>query len=201
MLIGRKKDAELLNELYDRHTPELVAVYGRRKVGKTYLINQVFKDRVTFSHAGLSPIEQPPAGVLERTGVRERVLHPHTADQIRPRDLGSVHKGVLVVEKRRRRWPGDPGRPDHRSRRRCGGHMRSQVHRQGILCRQGLSSHPHEPQGPRHRECTQKVHRAQRSDNHIRPQEIRIRMGFRLGGDPRRPVRIKTTDDTAGTCP
>lgn len=33
-------------------------VYGRRRVGKTYLIKQLFKDRITFQHTGVSPIDQ-----------------------------------------------------------------------------------------------------------------------------------------------
>lgn len=55
-MIGRKKEIRELNRLYDSNKAELVAIYGRLRVGKTYLIDQVFKDRVTFKHAGLSPI-------------------------------------------------------------------------------------------------------------------------------------------------
>lgn len=56
-MVGREKEALVLTELYNRDEAELVAVYGRRRVGKTYLIDEVFKDRITFRHAGLSPIE------------------------------------------------------------------------------------------------------------------------------------------------
>ena len=34
-----------------------MAVYGRRRVGKTYLVNNVFENRFTLRHAGLSPVE------------------------------------------------------------------------------------------------------------------------------------------------
>ena len=57
MIIGREKEVRVLNELYDRESAELVAVYGRRRVGKTYLIDEVFSGRITFRHAGLSPVE------------------------------------------------------------------------------------------------------------------------------------------------
>ena len=56
-MIGRDKEVAELLELYDRDKAELVAVYGRRRVGKTYLVDETFKSRITFRHAGLSPIE------------------------------------------------------------------------------------------------------------------------------------------------
>ncbi|MBQ6335250.1 MAG: AAA family ATPase [Erysipelotrichaceae bacterium] len=56
-MIGREKEIKELERLYDRKRAELVAVYGRRRVGKTYLIDQTFEGRFTFRHAGLSPAE------------------------------------------------------------------------------------------------------------------------------------------------
>ena len=57
-MVGREKEISELLELYERDKAELVAVYGRRRVGKTYLVDEVFKNRITFRHAGLSPIEE-----------------------------------------------------------------------------------------------------------------------------------------------
>ena len=57
-MIGRKKEIAELQELYKGKNAELVAVYGRRRVGKTYLVDETFKGRITFRHAGLSPIEE-----------------------------------------------------------------------------------------------------------------------------------------------
>ena len=56
-MIGRKQEIAELNRIYNRNKAELVAVYGRRRVGKTYLVDQVFKRKISFRHAGLSPIE------------------------------------------------------------------------------------------------------------------------------------------------
>lgn len=56
-IIGRKQEIAELNKLYDSDRPEFVAVYGRRRVGKTFLIKQVFKNRITFQHTGVSPID------------------------------------------------------------------------------------------------------------------------------------------------
>ena len=39
-LIGRKKETLLLIKLYDSRKSEFVAIYGRRRVGKTFLVKQ-----------------------------------------------------------------------------------------------------------------------------------------------------------------
>lgn len=54
MLIGRKKQQAELREAYNSDDSKFVALYGRRRVGKTYLIKQTFKDKFTFSHSGLA---------------------------------------------------------------------------------------------------------------------------------------------------
>lgn len=56
-MIGRSKEIKRLKSLYNSKKAELVAVHGRRRVGKTYLINETFNGKFTFKHAGLSPIE------------------------------------------------------------------------------------------------------------------------------------------------
>ena len=56
-MIGRGKETAELIELYENDKAELVAIYGRRRVGKTFLVDETFKGRITFRHAGLSPIE------------------------------------------------------------------------------------------------------------------------------------------------
>ena len=64
-MIGRKKEIAELKDLYDGNQAELVAVYGRRRIGKTYLIEQTFKNNFAFKHAGLSPLEHEKIGMLE----------------------------------------------------------------------------------------------------------------------------------------
>lgn len=56
-MIGRKKEIKQLETLYNNGKAEFIAVYGRRRVGKTYLVDEALKGRITFRHAGLSPIE------------------------------------------------------------------------------------------------------------------------------------------------
>ena len=56
-IIGRTTEIAELNALYQSTQAQLVAIYGRRRVGKTFLVDQVFKGKITFRHAGLSPID------------------------------------------------------------------------------------------------------------------------------------------------
>ena len=57
-IIGRKKEIEELEKLYHSDRPEFVAIYGRRRVGKTFLVKQALKGRITFQHTGVSPVDQ-----------------------------------------------------------------------------------------------------------------------------------------------
>ena len=51
-IIGRIPQMDELQRFYDSGKPELVIVYGRRRVGKTYLIREFFGDRVDFYFTG-----------------------------------------------------------------------------------------------------------------------------------------------------
>lgn len=48
-LIGRQTEIERLEKAYASSRSEFVALYGRRRVGKTFLIEQVFKERMVFN--------------------------------------------------------------------------------------------------------------------------------------------------------
>ena len=49
-IIGRKQEQKELRRLYESDEAEMVVVYGRRRVGKTYLVNQTFKEYPTTSN-------------------------------------------------------------------------------------------------------------------------------------------------------
>lgn len=57
-IIGRKKEIAELKRLRDSGRAEFIAVYGRRRVGKTFLIDEVFRDDMVFHHTGLSPFDK-----------------------------------------------------------------------------------------------------------------------------------------------
>lgn len=54
MIVGRKNEVGILNEKLKSARAEFVAVYGRRRVGKTYLIRNVFEGKFTFRITGLA---------------------------------------------------------------------------------------------------------------------------------------------------
>jgi len=53
-IIGRNEEKRLLQQYFESETPEFVAVYGRRRVGKTFLIREFFKKRFSFYISGLA---------------------------------------------------------------------------------------------------------------------------------------------------
>ncbi len=53
MLIGRERESKILMDVSQKEDPQLIAVYGRRRVGKTYLIRQTFQNSFVFQHAGI----------------------------------------------------------------------------------------------------------------------------------------------------
>lgn len=52
-MIGRKHEISILQKALDSNESEFVAVYGRRRIGKTYLVRQFFGNRFVFQHTGL----------------------------------------------------------------------------------------------------------------------------------------------------
>lgn len=52
-MVGRKEEINILEELLGSGRPEFLALYGRRRVGKTYLIKEFFNDTFSFYATGL----------------------------------------------------------------------------------------------------------------------------------------------------
>ena len=55
--IGREQELKALNEMYHKNGFQMAVIYGRRRVGKTYLVNETFRGKISFSHSGISPLE------------------------------------------------------------------------------------------------------------------------------------------------
>lgn len=51
-IIGRKQEIKLLSSALVSKKAALIAIYGRRRVGKTYLIHTFFEDRIAFELTG-----------------------------------------------------------------------------------------------------------------------------------------------------
>ncbi len=52
-IIGRKKETKTLMTALNSDQPELVAIVGRRRVGKTFLVKQTYRDSIDFELTGL----------------------------------------------------------------------------------------------------------------------------------------------------
>jgi hypothetical protein len=52
-LIGRIPETQILLNALKSKRPELIAVYGRRRVGKTFLIRSVYKKDILFEYSGI----------------------------------------------------------------------------------------------------------------------------------------------------
>ena len=61
-MVGRKKELAIIRDCVDADRSRLIVVYGRRRVGKTFLIRASFDYRFTFTHTG-----------LEKGGYREQL--------------------------------------------------------------------------------------------------------------------------------
>ncbi|MBU4485241.1 ATP-binding protein [bacterium] len=59
-IIGRYQELKILEETYNSDEPQFLAIYGRRRVGKTYLISEFFKDKGVY---------------FELTGTKDAKLH------------------------------------------------------------------------------------------------------------------------------
>ena len=59
-LIGRKPEISILLKALKSSKPELIAVYGRRRVGKTFLIRKVYNKNIQFEFSGIHnvPLKQ-----------------------------------------------------------------------------------------------------------------------------------------------
>ncbi len=57
VIIGRKEEIRELEYYRDSDKSEFVALYGRRRVGKTFLVRNLFAGQFAFCHTGLSPYD------------------------------------------------------------------------------------------------------------------------------------------------
>jgi AAA+ ATPase superfamily predicted ATPase len=51
-MIGRNEEVKIMQQLLQSSKAEMLAVYGRRRVGKTYLIKNVYQPNLSFEFTG-----------------------------------------------------------------------------------------------------------------------------------------------------
>ncbi|MBQ9207154.1 MAG: ATP-binding protein [Treponema sp.] len=54
MVFGRGRETKLFESILKDEKSHFVSIYGRRRVGKTFLVREIFGNRFTFQHAGLA---------------------------------------------------------------------------------------------------------------------------------------------------
>ena len=52
-IIGREYEQHIINGYLESNKAELIAVYGRRRVGKTFLVKSLFNNQFDFAFTGL----------------------------------------------------------------------------------------------------------------------------------------------------
>jgi uncharacterized protein len=70
LFIGREEEKSILLKAYNHKEARFVAIFGRRRVGKTYLIRQVLGDKMAFHMTGLSNVK-----------AKQQIINFHTALQ------------------------------------------------------------------------------------------------------------------------
>lgn len=105
ILVGRKQEINHLKSIMDSKEAEFVVVYGRRRVGKTFLINTFFNDHYAFKLTGLARKSKSDqlsnfTSALNRYGDGQKFTKPRTwyeaFDKLRtlletqPRDIKQV---------------------------------------------------------------------------------------------------------------
>lgn len=53
MIIGREKEKKILEKAYKDEYSRFIAIYGRRRIGKTFLVRETFEDKIVFQHTGI----------------------------------------------------------------------------------------------------------------------------------------------------
>lgn len=55
-IVGRDEEIEIMRDLEQSRVSEFLVVYGRRRIGKTFLIRELFQDKFVFSMTGIDNV-------------------------------------------------------------------------------------------------------------------------------------------------
>mgnify|MGYP000132632001 CR=1 FL=1 len=82
--IGRKKEKAVLGNALSSNEAELITVVGRRRVGKTYLINTIYKDNIVFQLTGIQNVSSSQQ--LENFSRRLTKFDPNNTTRKKPKN-------------------------------------------------------------------------------------------------------------------
>lgn len=102
-IIGRLPEIKSLNEYYNSSRPEFIIVYGRRRVGKTFLIKELFSEGFAFYFTGSLNVKNKTNllmfdAALKQFGSRDNCESRNWFDAFQKlRDLLSQNKGARKI--------------------------------------------------------------------------------------------------------
>ena len=74
MFIGRKKELSLLHDIIQRKTSSLVVIKGRRRIGKSRLIEEAAKNMRMITISGIAPVNGITASHQKQSFARQMAL-------------------------------------------------------------------------------------------------------------------------------
>lgn len=103
-LIARERERKIIQECVDSGSPEFVAVYGRRRIGKTFLIKKFFNNKFDFYLTGSydaplsDQLSEFQSQLTEYSGHKwRRPKNWHEAFRQLKEYLSSIHKRNIIV--------------------------------------------------------------------------------------------------------
>ncbi len=104
MFIGRENEQRRLLSALESDNSEFIAVYGRRRVGKTFLVRKTYANQIVFQHTGLASGDMKHqirefCMSLQQAGCREKCMAKdwYSAFHLLERFLATCHAGKKVV--------------------------------------------------------------------------------------------------------
>lgn len=94
--VGRSVELELLNQLLKKKTASLVVIKGRRRVGKSRLIEEFVKDKKFYTFMGLAP-QKATTAQSQRDEFAKQLSQQTSLPEIRADDWSKLF--LLLVEK------------------------------------------------------------------------------------------------------
>jgi len=99
-MVGRKEEQRILRELAKSGESEFVAVYGRRRIGKTFLVRETFGNDFFFSYTGVANVDAKQQRIEFTRALREHGWAPADGEAGEPENWFSAFGALrsLIAE-------------------------------------------------------------------------------------------------------
>ena len=98
-IVGREKEKNIFQSVYNSGVSEFVAVYGRRRVGKTFLIREFFAEKVIFDVSGLAHSGAKDQLINFNISLNRNNLGEHERFDVAKNWLMAFEQLITLVEK------------------------------------------------------------------------------------------------------